>query len=202
MKRPLLITLVTVGVLAFAIIASYFSFSNTADKLESGARAQFKANKTSYDTMWKTVQEVAQVPKQYKNDFKDILVSESEAKFGEGGSKAMMQWFQERDIRLDPAMYIKVQTVIEAGRKDFQRGQDMLADRQRRYEDHLRIKPGAYWKGMSGHPMEVRGKFAPTEDLDGDGFLTVLDYPIVTSAKTEAVFASGEENEVANVFGN
>lgn len=201
MKQGLIITLVATLVLGFGIIGSYFSFSNTADGLENTTRAQYQSNQNTYDAMWKTIQEVAQVPSQYKDDFKDLLATETSAKFGPNGSQAMMQWFQERELRLPPEMYTKVQTVIEANREKFRHGQDMLLDKQRRYRDHLAKKPGAYWASWTGHPKEVLGKTAPKEDLDGDGLLTVLDWDIVTSAKTKAVFDSGEDNAPVNVFG-
>jgi len=201
MNRGLLIGIVSAGILVIAVIASYISFYNTAVKLENTTRAQFQSNKNAYDSMWKTIQETAQVPDKYKDDFKELLVAETSAKFGPGGSKAMMQWFQERELRLPVEMYTKVQTAIEANRAEFKRGQDVLLDKQRRYSDHLQSFGGSIWAGFSGHPKPVMGELAPTKDMDGDGTLTVLDYPIVTSAKTEAAFATGEDNEALKVFG-
>jgi len=201
MNRGLLIAIVSVAILLLAIIGSYISFYNTAVKLENTTRAQFQSNKNAYDSMWKTIQEVAQVPQQYKDDFKDLLVTETTAKYGDKGSQATFQWFKDRDLKLPPEMYTKVQTAIEANRAEFRRGQDVLLDKQRRYSDHIQSFGGSIWAGMSGHPKPVMGELAPTKDLDGDGVMTVLDYPIVTSAKTEAAFATGEDNEPVNVFG-
>jgi hypothetical protein len=90
--------------------------------------------------------------------------------------------------------------VIEANRASFKRGQGELADKQRRYADHLGSIGGRFWSGITGHPHEIKGEDAPPKDLDGDGILTVLDYPIITSARTEAVFESGREDEPMKVF--
>jgi hypothetical protein len=200
MNRTLIVILGSAAVLALASIGSCVSFYNQAAKLENATIAQVKSNMATYDTMWKSVAEVAQVPVKYKDDFKDILLAETSAKFGEAGTTATMQWFQERDLRLPPELYTKVQTVIEANRASFKRGQDELADKQRRYADHLGSVGGRFWSGITGHPHEVEGEHAPPKDLDGDGVLTVFDYAIITSAKTEAVFETGREDEPLKVF--
>jgi hypothetical protein len=200
MNRNVIVIIATVGVLALASVGSCVSFYNQANRLENATTAQVKSNMAEYDTMWKTVAEVAQVPVKYKEDFKDILLAETNAKFGEDGSNATVQWFSERDLKLPPELYGKVQTVIEANRASFKRGQNDLADKQRRYADHLGSVGGRFWSGITGHPRVVAGEHAPPKDLDGDGKLTVLDYPIITSAKTEAVFESGREDEPMKVF--
>lgn len=200
MNRTLIVIGCTAAVLVLASVGSCVSFHNQAAKLENATIAQVKSNMAEYDKMWKTVAEVAQVPVKYKDDFKDILLAETSAKFGEAGSAATSQWFSERDLKLPPELYSKVQTVIEANRASFKRGQDDLADKQRRYADHLGSVGGRFWSGITGHPKAVKGEHAPGKDLDGDGVLTVLDYAIITSAKTEAVFESGREDEPLKVF--
>lgn len=202
MNRILLAVGASAVVLLLATMGSCISFHNDAVKLENSITAQVKSNKAEYDKMWKVIAEVAQVPAQYKNDFKDLLTAETSAKFGDGGSKALAQWFNERDLRLPPEMYTKVQTVIEANRTSFKRGQDDLADKQRRYADHLGKVSGRVWSGFTGHPREIKGDHAPSRDIDGDGILTVFDYVIITSEKTEAVFESGQDNQAIDVFGN
>ena len=201
MNSRVLLPLGGVLILIIALIWIYASFYSTANQLENAARAQYQSNQNAYDKMWKTISETAQVPAQYKQDFQDLLVAENAAKFGKDGSQATMQWFQERDLHFDATLYSKIQTVIEAGRADFAKGQDELLDKQRRYHDHLGSFTGRMFASMSGHPMIVQGKYAPAEDLDGDGRLTALDYPIVTSAQTQAAFATGEA-EALDVFGN
>lgn len=201
MNRPLLAVLASVGVLLLATMGSCISWHNNAVSLENGIEAQVKSNRAEYDKMWKVIAETAQVPAQYKGDFKELLTAETSAKFGSGGSKALAQWFNERDLRLPPEMYTKVQTTIEANRASFKRGQDDLADKQRRYADHLGKASGRLWSGVTGHPHEVKGDHAPPRDIDGDGRLTVFDYEIITSAKTEAVFESGRDDKALDVFG-
>lgn len=199
-NKGLIIGLAGAGVLLLFIIGSYISFYNTAVKLENATRAQYQQNQNNYDAFWKKISEMAQVPDKYKDDFKEVLVGNMEARYGKGGSKAQWQWIQEHAVNLDPKVYEKLMTAIEAGRNDFEQNQKMLLDKQRRYHDHVESFGGSIWAGFSGHPKEVMGELAPTKDLDGDGKLTVLDYPIVTSGKTKQAFAEGEDDAL-DVFG-
>lgn len=199
MSKGLIIGLVSTGVIALVLVLSSVSWYNEAVSLEKTTKAQYLDNKNEYDAFWKKVKEVAQVPEKYKNDFKEVLVSETEAKFGEGGSNAMFQWFKDREINFDAGQYQKIQNVIESGRNDFKRAQSSLLDKQRKYETHLDKAFGSMVSGIFGMPKEVRGELAPRTDRDGDGIKTVLDYPIVTSKKTEKAFADGED-EAITVF--
>lgn len=180
--------------------ASSISWHNGAVKLENTTKAQWTDNQNTYDSFWKKVSEVAQVPSQYKDDFKDLLATANTAKYGKDGSQAQMQWFKDRQINLDAGMYRQLMQVIEAGRDDFKRAQTMLSDKQRRYRDKLEMWPGSTWASWHEFPRVVKGDAAPPKDSDGDGVLTVLDYPIVTSAKTKQAFATGED-EALDVFG-
>lgn len=190
----------TLLLILVGVFLSMTGWYDTAVKLENTTIAQFKSNQNTYDAMWKTIKEIAQVPDKYKEDFKQLLVSETAAKFGPEGSKATMQWFQERQINFDSGMYRKVQDVIESGRQDFKRSQNELLDKQRKVADLTQ----SYWGGvMAKHydfPRNLKGEAAPPKDVDGDDKLTVLDYPIVTSARTKAAFQTGQDEEIS-VFG-
>jgi hypothetical protein len=186
--------------MALALFFSMTSWYDTANSLENATRAQWMSNQNTYDSFWKTVKEVAQVPDKYKEDFKGLLVAETQAKFGPGGSKATFQWFQDRQINFDAGQYRKIQDVIESGRADFKRSQDELLDKQRKVRDVTSSYFGGMFAKHYNFPRTLAGAAAPPKDLDGDGKLTVLDYPIVTSAQTQAAFQTGEADAV-NVFG-
>ena len=194
-----------IGVVSAVVIGGVFMLTvigwyNDAVSLEESTIAQYRDNKNEYDAFWKKVKETAQIPDKYKEDFKDILVSETTAKFGEQGSQAMFQWFKDRDINFNSKVYEKIQNVIESGRDDFKRAQTMLLDKQRKYNVHIKSFKGKMLSGIAGMPNPISGELAPRSDLDGDGVLTVLDYPIVTSKRTEKAFADGVDEEI-NVFG-
>jgi hypothetical protein len=194
--------LVAVGIALFVGLGTWFagiSWYNDAISLEEATKAQYRDNQNEYDAFWKKVKETAQIPDKYKNDFKDLLVSETQAKFGPNGSQAGFQWFQDRQINFDASVYKKIQDIIESGRDDFKRSQTMLLDKQRAFGVQMRSYWGGMWAKHYDMPHSLSGELAPPKDLDGDGRLTVLDYPIVTSAKTSAAFQSGQD-EALNVF--
>jgi hypothetical protein len=199
--KVLLVAAALAIVSVLSCFGSAVSWYNDAVALEEATKAQWRDNQNEYDSFWKKVQEIAQVADKYKDDFKGLLVSETQAKFGPEGSKAVMQWFQERQINLDPQMYRKIQDVIESGRDGFKRSQTELLDKQRKFGFHIRSFWGRMWASWYNMPHTLAGELAPPKDIDGDGKLTVLDYPIVTSAKTKAVFQSGEDNAPIDVFG-
>ena len=199
-QRILLIGGCGVLVITLAIFGSVVSWYNAAVSLEESTKAQYRDNQNQYDAFWKKVKETAQIPDKYRDDFKELLIAETKAKFGEGGSKAQFQYFKHRDLNFSDGIYLKIQNVIESGRNDFKRSQTELLDKQRKYGTHLKGFFGHFLASSLGFPNVVGGEYVPPRDMDGDGRMTVLDYDIVTSKKTKAVFETGEENEELKVF--
>ncbi len=199
-RRFWLIAGLVLLVLVIAPIVGFIRFYNRATMLENAVLAQHESNQVAYSNMFLMVKEVAQVPDNYAEEFKDLLAIETGGKFGEGGSKAIAQWFTERDLRIPPELHGRVQDVIEANRNEFRRGQDLLLDKQRAYRDHLNRLSGRIFASISGHPKPIAGEYAPIVDADGDGRLTVLDYRPVNAARTQEVFQRGREDGPIQVF--
>lgn len=195
-----LIALVAVVVIGLGILFGVMGWYDTGVGLQETTLAQYRDNQNKYDAFWKSVQEMAQIPAKYKEDFKEILVAETGAKFGPQGSQAMFQWFKERELKLPSETYTKVQTAIEAGRADFKRGQKMLVDKQRAARQHRKKIWGKFCLIFTDFLDEINGELKPPKDLDGDGKYTILDYDIVTSKQTKKAFETGEA-EAINVFG-
>ena len=166
---------------------------------ENTTLAQYQGNKTEYDNFWKKVKETAQVTDQYKSDFTKLFVESIEKRY-ENGMGKMFAMIKEANPNLDVSVYTKLQTIIEAGRNEFNRGQKDLLDKQRAYRDHLQGNMGTVCTLFMDFPKTQHGDNAPPKDIDGDGKLTVLDYNIVLSATTNEAFKSGEADEV-DVFG-
>lgn len=201
MSRPLTIGLIASGVLAVVLLFSVLGYRSGGIALQESVVAQYRDNQNKYDAFWKSVVEVAQIPAQYKEDFKTLVVSETSAKFGPQGSQATMQWFKERNLVLPAEMYTRVQTTIEVGRADFKNGQQSLLDKQRAAKTYYKGSWGSFCRTLGGDWLEdLEGELKPPKDLDGDGRYTVFDYDIVTSARTKAAFATGEDGPV-KVFG-
>lgn len=198
-KRWPWVALAVILVLVIAVVALYINFYNRAVELEAATVARYKSNQNTYDAMWKTIQEVAQVPDKYKDDFKELLATEVPAKYGSEGSRATVQWFEERDLKPPEGAYTRVQDAIEGNRAEFKSGQELLLDQQRAYRTHLDRFGHGFLASLGGFPRPVAGVDAPNRDIDGDGRLTVFDYEIVTSAQTQAAFESSEA-EAIDVF--
>ena len=187
-------------VVGLGTCGSVWSWQSTGVELQETTLAQYRDNMNRYDAFWKSVKEMAQIPDKYKDDFKDLLVSETKAKFGPGGSTAGFQWFKDREIKFDAGIYKKIMNAIEAGRADFKRGQTMLLDKQRRARANHKKPFGVICRNFTDWLDDIDGKLKPPTDLDGDGRYTVFDYDIVTSKRTKKAFESGEDDAV-NVFG-
>ena len=199
-KKPAKLIAIVGGALVLLwLVISYISFYDEAVELENATLAQYEQNKNNYDKLWKSIQEMAQVPDKYKDDFQEVLVGNTSARYGPSGSQATMQWLREHAIRFDDTQYNRLMTAIEGGRRDFEGNQKLLLDVQRRYRDHLGSFFGRGWASIGGFPKPVAGELAPSKDRDADGKLTALDYPIVTSGRTQEAFAAGED-EAIDVF--
>lgn len=190
--------IVGIGAVVFLaiFIGSCVSFRSTAVSLESATKAQYQKNQVSYDTFWKSVKETAQVSDEYKEAFKEILVDDTKARYGKDGAGAAFLMINERPVAFDDKVYTKLIQLIESGRADFKQSQLDLLAKQQAYETHLGSLSGGVFAGMLGFPKEITGDLAPPFDKDGDGRMTVLDYKVVTSAKTEQAFATAKDDEV------
>jgi hypothetical protein len=193
--------LIPLGILAaFALVGgcSVVSSYNGLNGQEKGVTATWRDSQVWYDNFWKKVRETAQVTEKYKDDFKEVFLGSIDGRYP---PDRPVQFIMESNPTLDASLYKQIQRVIESGRDDFSQTQRTLVDRQRAYSTSLTSFPNVALAGMLGFPHEVNGDLRPARDADGDGKYTVLDYPIVTSGKTQEVFNTGREDEALDVFG-
>lgn len=204
MKNTFLALIGATLLIVLMICGTLMSTYNSTVSQEEGIVATYRDSMLEYDAFWKKVSETAQVPKQYKADFREVMLAEVDARYKD--KDPMMLFVTEKGASLSPELYKKVQDVIEAGRSSFTHSQQVLNDRQRRYRTHLKTFPNSLVVGGFDFPSELCtsgvdcGDFDPSEDIDHDGKITVLDFKIVTSTKTKQVFSSGEENQALDVF--
>ncbi|HJV32680.1 MAG TPA: hypothetical protein VJ694_01505 [Patescibacteria group bacterium] len=155
------------------------SFRSDCIRAENGIKAQYKQNQNNYDNMWKKFKEMAQVPEMYVEDLKKVYDGAIKARYGENGSQAAIQFITEHNPNFDSAMYVKLQSAIEAGRNGFEADQKQLIDKKRQYEDLLGSSKAlfvGFWFGF------------PRIDLD--------QYDIVTSDATQDVFKNKKSEEI------
>ena len=163
----------SVAILALVGVFMYISANNKDARLRNQGSAKQKANTTSFDNCWKTVQQLAQVTDKFKGDFKDVFVSLNESKhYGKGGS--LFKFITEANPAFDQSLYMKLANAIESHRADFTRDQKALIDIKREHDDLRTTIPSSWFVG--GRPE--------------------MEITIVTSSKTEETFKSGKEDDV------
>jgi hypothetical protein len=167
------------GTIIAICIVSYISAHNTGNRLENQVKATYTNNQNILAQYSNKIAEAAQIPAMQKDDLKEVVTEALSARYGEDGSKALFQFIQEQNPQIDSAVYTKLQQMIEAGRKDFERAQTALIDQKRVYETKLGSFWGGMWMRMAGYPKA---------DLD--------EYKIVTNARTDDAFESGQEEAI------
>lgn len=168
------LSLVILTVLVAAM--SYISANNSANAMEQQIKAEYENNKNVLSGYTQKIAEAAQVPDMMRDDLQKVVTGAIQARYGEEGSKATMQWLKEQNPQLDPQIYRKLQQIIEAGRDEFKNSQTRLIDVKRNYETSL----GNFWSGMwmriAGYPK-----------------INLADFKVVTTDKVEDAFKKGRE---------
>lgn len=81
-----------------------------------------------------------------------MITKANEARYGQDGSKATMQWITEQNPNLDQSSYGRIINLIEAGRNDFQQAQSRKIDQIRAYNTYRGTMPGSFFVRMAGYP--------------------------------------------------
>jgi hypothetical protein len=149
------------------------SYTNRAVGLENQAKAQQEANQATYDTVWKTIKQKAQISDKYEQQFKKVYVDiMQQRQYGKGGE--MMKFVMEANPQFDSSLLQSLANTIEGQRVRFETSQKMLIDIKREHDNLRQQAPGSWFVGNRPE----------------------LKITIVTSAKTKEVFSVGEDNDV------
>ena len=171
---------ITLGVVV--LLGAMFAFwaigvSNSEKKLYLSGKAMETSCQNNFDNMWKTIQQEAGVTEQYKDGFQEIYVSMMDARYGQdgdSGKETLMKWIQESNPTFDSNLFAKLMNTIEGKREGFKIAQDQLIDIDRQHKQMKVTFPNSLIIG--GRPD--------------------LEITVVTSAKTEAAYKTGQENDV------
>ena len=159
-------------------IASVVGFHNSEVGLRNAFNNKIEANTTDYDNMWKTISQVAQVPAQYRDDFKAVFVEYAEARNSGENSGSLMQWVQEAVPEdFDSSLYAKIQTVVEAQRGSWTTRQKELVALKQEHDNLIKKFPGVVYAGILGR--------------------TELELKLVTSTRTHNAFETGTDDDVS-----
>lgn len=166
-----------IGVIVVVLVMSYVSAFNTGNALEKGIKATYENNKNVLATYGQKVLEVTQVPEMMRDDIVKVTQAAISGRYGAEGSKAVFQAITEQNPQVDPAVYRKIQQVIEGGRTEFQNSQTRLIDQKRVYETALGTFWGGMWLRIAGYPK-----------------VNLSDYKVISTDRAEKVFEAGKEN--------
>lgn len=162
-------------IVGISVAMMFFSISNKEVVLRNSAIAQETENKTVFDKMSKTILQQAQINEKYSDDFKQVVLQNTENRYKD--KDPAMLWITEQNPVLPQETYIKIMNSIESLRAEFQQRQAKLISIKQEHDNLLTMFPSSLF--LSGRQK--------------------LDIKIVTSSKTEAAFSTGEENDI-NIY--
>lgn len=165
-----------IGAVVLTIAGSYISAANYGNRMEVQLLAKVEDNENVYANGTQKVLEIAQVPKMYEGALTRVTRAAIEGRYGEGGSKAVFQMIQEQNPSIDPAMFTKIQQVIESFRDEFKNAQTQMLDTRRSYQTALGSVWQGFWLGVAGYPKTDLSKFKiVTTDKAAETFRTHRD---------------------------
>ena len=172
--------LVGIGAAVLLIIIFIFVALGTVNQeitLRTGFEAAENNVTISFDKMWKTLANQAEINEKYKDDFKDVAPELVEARY-KGGTGKLMAWIQEHNPEFTPAMYTKLMDSVAEQRAVFNREQQKMIDYHREHMTYVRKPVQKMILGMFGDNSE-------------------LEINLITSTKTETVVATGKDDDVS-----
>lgn len=155
------------------VVGSYVSAANYGVEMETRIKAEWENNENVLSQYSQKIQEAAQIPAMQRDDVAKVLTGAIGARYGAAGSQASMQWIREQNPSLDPAVYKKLQQIIESGRDEFKNAQTKLIDVKRSYETSLGYVWKGFWMRLAGYPKIDLSKYkAISNDYANEAFKT------------------------------
>lgn len=171
-----------VAVFVLGLVGIYVSMANLGVRHEAGIEAQVSQNQNKYSEFTQTAVEQMGIAREYQGAVKDVIREAIQGRFGENGSQALLQAFNEAyPANLDPDLYKKVMQTVEAGRRDFANEQKMLISKVQAYKIDLKSVWSGMWLKQAGYP---------TLDLSEPQF-----NPVVTG-QTRDTFRTGTDTGI------
>lgn len=172
MKKALVFGLPIAFVLLIALFVAVPA-SNSEIRLRSQVTAQEEVCQSYFDKMWKSIQQIAQVPDRYKEAFKEIYPALIEARYA-NDNQVLFKFVTESNPQFDVALYKTLAQTIEAQRTGFFMEQKKLIDLNNQHRIVRKTWPNSWFIGS-------RPDIAIT---------------VITSEKTKKAYASGEDNDI------
>lgn len=155
------------------------SVRNTQAEIENRYEMKIKSNEAEFDNMWKKIQQVAAVPNEKKEAFKEILGAYVNGRGQNGGT--VLSAVREAVPNFDLNIYDQLTNIIVGSRNTWTTNQRELVSVAEEYNANLTpLVKGFVLKSIFGFKK--------------------IDPKIITSDKTEEAFKTGKDNDV-DLFG-
>lgn len=139
---------------AVSVGLSFIHYYDTGAQMVASIDKYNKASMNSKSTYTMKIKEAAKVPDMYIEDLRAVISDTFEGRYGADGSKATFQWIQENNIPVDPSLYSKLQTIIDAGRTEFQQSQDRKLEICATYKTMTTQLWSGFMLNLAGHNFE------------------------------------------------
>lgn len=171
-----LLAIIGISALSLLLIVGlmWMSANNKEVELRNKIEAQKSVCEAFYDKLWKVIQQKTGVAKEYAKTFKDIYPSLIEGRYGDEKGGTLMKWITESNPTFDVSLYKDLMSSIEGERAGFFMEQKKLIDLDREHKVLRQSFPSSLFVGH--HPD--------------------VEYKIITSSKTEQVYATGKEDDI------
>ena len=176
-KTAAIIGIAVAGTLLFGVggCAYVVGAYNNANKLKNDYEAKEKANEASFDNMWKKIQQVAQVPNEKKEAFKEIIAAYSNGRGPNGGT--VLSSVREAVPNVDLNVYDQLMNIIVGSRNTWTTNQTELVSIANEYNNAVTRLPNSLFLGAFGFQ-----KITPK---------------IISSERTESAFKTGKDDDVS-----
>jgi hypothetical protein len=122
-----------VVILGLSALAYVVGIYNGNAAIEKKILAVDEQNRNNLSNFTLRVQEMAQVPDMQVAGLKEIVSATMTGRYGDDGSRALLQFITEQNPALDQSIYVKIASSMESGRLDFEREQKQKIDVCREY---------------------------------------------------------------------
>lgn len=165
-----LLLVLIVGAVGF-FVTNYFSYANTGARLENALQAKQDENKVIMGNFSTSIKEIAQTARMSVDAQTKLIEMANQSRYGQDGSKATMQFFQEQNPTADVTIYNRLAQTIQSERTRFEESQKEMRDQSRAYKTLVDQPYSGFWLRLAGYPK-----------------INFKDFDVVTNDYTDQAF--------------
>lgn len=133
-------------------ITTFITYKNGAVTHEQLIEKYNEDSRNTLSNLVLTVKDMAQIPDMMVSDLTKYVEAEMQGRYGPEGSKAAMQWIQEKGQVVDSKVYLNIQAAMQGGRKEFQLSQSRKLEACANYKNTLQYVWSGFWTSLAGYP--------------------------------------------------